>query len=636
MTEVLATLARFAQTASGCFLTGWIVFGLLRVERQAPGRIVAASLALLFLLAGIGSLASQAALVTGRVDALMEMAAWRGVIEQTVFGHVWLWRESLMLVVLALSCWPRTPAMVFVALAAAATALGAVSGHAAALEPAWPAVIAHGVHIAAIGVWWGGLVPLSLAMREGNAAEFARTFRRFSRLATVAMVLIIGTGIYLSLTHVGTWPALFGTGYGHRLLSKLLLVAAILLLAARLRWHWLKNLDQISAERIASRASWLVVAEFLAALAVVLVGSLLSSTPPARHEQILWPFGFRFAPGLTWGQPQVPLQVIAGTVLALISVFQIFRSYRKGWRSSLVTGFLLLLGLSLASPPLAVQAFPDTYRVSAVAYHSISIDNGAKLFKQHCTGCHGEGGLGDGPLARGLPKPPADLSAPHTADHTAGDMFWWLTHGIPAGKMPGFGDVLSADERWDLINYLRTFSGGYQARILRPRIAPMQPWLGAPDFNYVLESGESGALKEFRGEKPVVLVFFSLPESGTRMAQWGESRVAVEAAGAKLLMVPLGPAPARQAASLPVIIQGAEEAASTFLLLSRTLNDSNQGERGAFRSHMEMLVDRFGYLRARWLPREGNEWADMSALIAQVKALQTEPEILPPPDEHLH
>ncbi|MSQ58884.1 MAG: c-type cytochrome [Betaproteobacteria bacterium] len=633
--EVLATLSRFAQTVSGCLLTGWMVFRLLGAhpQRQSHRRAAEAGLALCFIFAGIASLAFQTVLVTGSAGALLDFPAWRGVMQHTVFGYVWLGRESLMLA-LGLMCWYRLPTVFLVALAGAATALGAASGHAAALEPAWPALVAQGVHIAAIGVWWGGLIPLALAMRAGNASEFALTFRRFSRLAATAMVLIIGTGVFLSLAHVATWPALFGTAYGQRLLFKLFLIAVTLLLAARLRWHWLRHLEQIATERIATWGAWLVLAEFLVALAVILIGSILSSTPPARHEQILWPFGFRFAPEVTWAQPQVPLQVIAGSVLVLTSVAKFFWSYRQGWQSSLVSGFLLLLGLLVALPPLGVQAFPDTYRGSAVAYHSISIGNGAKLFQQHCANCHGEGGQGNGPLAAALPRPPADLTAPHTADHTAGDMFWWLTHGIPAGKMPGFGEILSEDERWDLINFLRAFSSGFQARIIRPRIASMRPWLGAPDFNYVLQSGENGALKEFRGDKPVVLVFFSLPDSSQRLAQWRHSRVAIEAAGAKLLMVPLAPGSHEQDHLLPVMSQGAEEVSGTYLLLSRTLN--NPRERAALPHHVEMLVDRFGYLRARWFPREGDDWVDMEKLAGQIRALNAEPEILPPPDEHLH
>jgi hypothetical protein len=63
---------------------------------------------------------------------------------------------------------------------------------------------------------------------------------------------------------------------------------------------------------------------------------------------------------------------------------------------------------------------------------------------QHCAICHGAGGHGDGPGAAGLLRDPADLTAKHTADHTAGDLFWWLTHGIRGTPMPGFRHQPSA------------------------------------------------------------------------------------------------------------------------------------------------------------------------------------------------
>ena len=99
----------------------------------------------------------------------------------------------------------------------------------------------------------------------------------------------------------------------------------------------------------------------------------------------------------------------------------------------------LVAGLWVALPPVSVDAYPTTYRRSTVPYHAVSIANGAALYRAHCATCHGAAGRGDGPGGAGLPRRPADLTAPHTAEHTAGDMFWWLTHGIPAGGMPPFG-----------------------------------------------------------------------------------------------------------------------------------------------------------------------------------------------------
>lgn len=53
-------------------------------------------------------------------------------------------------------------------------------------------------------------------------------------------------------------------------------------------------------------------------------------------------------------------------------------------------------------------------------------------------------------------------------------------------------------------------------------------------------------------------------------------------------------------------------------------------------AHMELLIDRYGYARVRWLPRGGNAWRDLERLGAHIQALAAEPEIKPPPDDHVH
>ena len=131
----------------------------------------------------------------------------------------------------------------------------------------------------------------------------------------------------------------------------------------------------------------------------------------------------------------------------------------------------LLVGLAVAVPPLAIDAYPTTYRRPTVPYVTSSIANGAALYRVQCVMCHGVAGHGDGPAAAGLHPRPADLTAPHTGDHTAGDLFWWVTHGIPGTGMPGFGDRLSEGERWDLINFVRALASAEPARLLGPVLA---------------------------------------------------------------------------------------------------------------------------------------------------------------------
>jgi hypothetical protein len=54
---------------------------------------------------------------------------------------------------------------------------------------------------------------------------------------------------------------------------------------------------------------------------------------------------------------------------------------------------------------------------------------------------------------------------------------------------------------------------------------------------------------------------------------------------------------------------------------------------------MEFLLDRFGYARARWVPQDekgsGEWWRDTQFLLDQIERINREPQILPPPDDHV-
>jgi putative copper resistance protein D len=349
-----------------------------------------------------------------------------------------------------------------------------------------------------------------------------------------------------------------------------------------------------------------------------------------------------------------------------------------------LAGLVALTGLVTGLAMVSVEAYPDTYRRTDTGYTAVSVAQGAALFQQHCTRCHGEGGRGDGPAATGLPRKAANLTEPHTALHTAGDIFWWLSHGRPEGGMPGFSEVLSVEQRWDLVNFLRAFSAGHQARILTAAVAPGQPWLGPPDFDYDTTAGQPGSLSGQRGQGSVLLVFYAPQGSAARLQQLAQSYPQLRERHAEVLAVPWPQAlgadsglamvarvPGRQPAAsaeppefsalqpstststststsppgplpFPVVTDGSLEAATAYRLFRRTLADAGRTVLDAPPPHMEFLIDRFGYLRARWLPQAGESggtgggWGEMAALLRQIELLEREPPIRPPPDDHVH
>jgi mono/diheme cytochrome c family protein len=82
-----------------------------------------------------------------------------------------------------------------------------------------------------------------------------------------------------------------------------------------------------------------------------------------------------------------------------------------------------------------------------------SVKRGQQLFEIYCRVCHGPEGKGGMPIAKKYPKIPRytpDLLRQVSDSH----LYSMLTSGH--GPMPGYGEALSAEERWHTINYLRT------------------------------------------------------------------------------------------------------------------------------------------------------------------------------------
>lgn len=86
-----------------------------------------------------------------------------------------------------------------------------------------------------------------------------------------------------------------------------------------------------------------------------------------------------------------------------------------------------------------------------------SLAAGAALYEQNCLVCHGPQGRGDGPAGLALNPPPADLSI-HTEPgvHPDGQLFLWISEGVAGTAMPAFQDLLAEEERWHLVNYIRS------------------------------------------------------------------------------------------------------------------------------------------------------------------------------------
>jgi putative copper resistance protein D len=451
----------------------------------------------------------------------------------------------------------------------------------------------------------------------------------------------IVSGVALGAGFVITQGDLLGTRYGLLICSKVAVLFGILLIANHMRQAFLPAVTTMSRapQRYAAAARW-VSLELGLAIVVLGLAGMLSQTMPAAHEQPYWWLPFRFTIDATWPVWPTPLLVVGGAMLAALSAVWLVRSRQSmavPQLAAVVAAGLAGMGVALWS--LTVPAYPDTYRRSTVPYLTVSIFEGKKHFERQCMACHGPGGLGDGPAAKGLPKQAANLSEPHTALHTAGDMYWWLEHGIQPSGMPGFADVLSNEDRWDVINFLRAFSQGFQARVLSPSIVSERPWLGAPGFYLDGNNDTARELKDLRGQSNVLLVF---PDPGqelslARMRELSRDLDRMRTKGLVVLVIS-NSLEADVSGSATMVRGGADEIRESYELLSRTLINRGDGRSlGMKRSHMEFLIDRFGYIRGRWIAdEEPDGWSSTDRLLQQVDKLNAEPQLIPPPDNHIH
>lgn len=534
------------------------------------------------------------------------------------------------------------------------------NSHPVTLEQLILGVLSSIAHRLALAVWLGGLPALILLIGLGPVAEDSRqlaavVLRRFSRLATAAMVVILASGALLTWFLVRNFPSLIGTQYGYLLIVKLALLAGVLAIAQGLQRKLLPMLELKPADSILKSYASRVKFETVLAILIVLVASDMAGLAPPEHENIYWPLPFRFSLAATWPVPWVPTRVSGGAVLILAGlVMVVFRFapalkpawFRLGANASLAAAAMTVVaGGALAFPAISVQAYPDTYLTTDIPFAAPSIAAGLKHYEDNCTPCHGTSGHGDGPLAADMPinQKPADLSAPHTALHTAGDLYWWITHGIAGTPMPGFEDALTYDDRWDIINFLGAFAVGYQARTIEPRVFPGQYWLGPPDFLVTDESGNAKLLSDYQLKSGFLVVLLSCTEENigqekARLEQLLGAKERLAAQGTKITLVAPGAAcePLRKLATGNILIADRDTAdvAASLGLYTRSFHNRKMDVVRVPAVHAEFLIDRSGYIRARWLPDEDDKWSDLSFVETQISLLAREPPHPPPPDIH--
>jgi len=424
---------------------------------------------------------------------------------------------------------------------------------------------------------------------------------------------------------------LVGTAHGHLLLAKLAILVPALLLAAanRALLPALSGPNEAKPSATARRMALFIALEAALMLALLGLAAAMTVTTPATHGDPVWPWSVRLSLDALLDVPviqnlgQGSELVLAGLGFALLAIAFLARR-----RRALLIGSAFVLvagGAAIGLPPLIVEGYPTSYARPPVTYHAGSIAEGMAVYEAHCASCHGTPTPGrEGPSASA-----ADLRARPTTRRSAGELFWLITHGAPERRMPEFGSRLGEAQRWDVINFLRALGAASDPRRIGTEVEPDRAWLVAPDFTISFGPLTPRMLRDYRGQRMVLLVLYDLPQSRTRMAELARRYGALSVLGVEVVAVPPRTSPkaiAELGASppvlFPVVTDGNEDIVAAYRLF--TPGDA----------HAELLIDRQGYIRAIW--RSDQTAPDAVAVQAQVETLNEEKAPPPLPDDHVH
>lgn len=128
----------------------------------------------------------------------------------------------------------------------------------------------------------------------------------------------------------------------------------------------------------------------------------------------------------------------------------------------------LILGYTVApNIPTPPVPFTARFQQNPTPDTAETIAKGKAVYQANCAICHGPVARGDGPAAFTLVPRPVNLQL-HVPQHAPGEVFYWMSSGIPGTTMPAWGDVdpatgkprLSDEERWSVLRYLQALARG--------------------------------------------------------------------------------------------------------------------------------------------------------------------------------
>ncbi len=136
--------------------------------------------------------------------------------------------------------------------------------------------------------------------------------------------------------------------------------------------------------------------------------------------------------------------------------------------SALCAGLLVVLAAGCkANPPGRIETslmttakreifVPNKAQKNPLKEDAATIADGKEAFSHYCAACHGLDGQNTGvPFADRMSPPVPSLSGKSVQAYTDGQLKWVIDYGLWPSGMPGSKDILSDDEIWSIVVYMR-------------------------------------------------------------------------------------------------------------------------------------------------------------------------------------
>ena len=133
-----------------------------------------------------------------------------------------------------------------------------------------------------------------------------------------------------------------------------------------------------------------------------------------------------------------------------------FSAIKKLWFKIIPGTIVILFATTVKAQHMSPWNAPESAKnqKNPFAPDKSSLTRGKNSYTIECARCHGALGKGDGPAAIKVGMVITDLSTDAVQNQSDGELFWKISEG--RRPMPYKKIALTDDQRWDVINYVRS------------------------------------------------------------------------------------------------------------------------------------------------------------------------------------